>query len=164
MQLRFSATATRLESGAGEALTVAPSPAALANTCFRHDPPTGAELEHAIDVIEDALMAVKLQRAHGARLATIEPTLRQLPGLDVEGAVMSRDAIEALFQQLASIALGRPDPGAAVVARREVAAALLITRECMHHLGFESIQVGPASSTRHGRAVRPGTAGPRAPG
>jgi hypothetical protein len=147
MHLRFSSTATSLFSGDGGVITLGPSPAALVDACFRHDPPTAAELEHAIDVVEDAIMAANAPRSPGAGLTTLEPTLRRLPGLEVVGASLGRDAVEALFQQLASIALGMPNPGEAVVADREVAAALLITRECMHHLGFESIHMEPASSS-----------------
>ena len=56
------------------------------------------------------------------------------------GASLSREAVEVLFQQLASIALGRTSSGEAPVADREMAAALLVMRECMHHLGFEWIR------------------------
>jgi hypothetical protein len=100
----------------------------------------GAELAHAIDVVEDALMAAKWPPFYGSSLSLSEPLLRQLPGLDAPGANLSREAVEALFQQLAATALGRPDPSRAAIAHRELAAALLITRERMHHLGFESIR------------------------
>lgn len=146
MHLGFSRTLTTLSSDDGGVVTLGPSPAALAHACFGHDPPTAVELEHAIDVVEDALMAAKAARSLGAQLTTFEPTLRQLPGLEAVGATLSRDAVEALFQQLASIALGMPKTGGAVIADREVAAALLITRECMHHLGFGAVRVEPASS------------------
>lgn len=141
MHLGFSPTVTTLSSDGGSVVTLGPSPAALADTCFRHDRPTAVELERAIDVVEDALMAAKPLLSHGAGLTTSEPTLRRLPGLEAIGAALSRDAVEALFQQLASIALGMPNRGEVVVADRNVAAALLITRECMHHLGFESIRI-----------------------
>jgi hypothetical protein len=144
MHLGFGPAVTTLSSDDGSVVTLGPSAAALAHACFRHDPPTAVELERAIDVVEDALMAAKVPRMVGARLTTFEPTLRQLPGLETVGATLTRDGVEALFQRLASIALGMPDPGGAVLARREVAAALLMTRECMHHLGFESIRVEPS--------------------
>jgi hypothetical protein len=129
MHLRFSTTATTLSSNDGGVHTLGPSPALLADACFRHERPTASELEHAIDVVEDALMAAKFPCLAGAGLTTSEPTLRLLPGFETVGATLSRDDVEALFQQLASIALGMPNPGDAVVARREVAAALLSIRE-----------------------------------
>ncbi len=147
MHLEFCPTVTTLSSDDGAVVTVGPSPAALADASIRHQPPTAGELEHAIDIVEDALMAAKAVRSSGGVLMTFEATLRQFPGLDAVGATLSRDAVEALFQQLASVALGMPDPGGAVFVDREVADALLITREYMHHLGFESIRMERASSS-----------------
>jgi len=146
MHLAFDADVTTLATKDGGAVTLGPSPEALAVACFRHDPPTARELEHAIDIVEDALMAAKPARRSGAALTTLEPALRLLPGLHAIGSALSRDAIEELFQQLASIASGLPIPSAAVLAGHEVAAALLITRECMHHLDFKWVRVERASS------------------
>jgi hypothetical protein len=137
MHLAFNSDVTTLSTKDGGAVILGPSPAALAAACFQHEPPTARELEHAIDVVEDALMAAKLPRGGGDALTTFEPVLRTLPGLETPGSPVSRDAVEELFQQLASIASGSPSPIGTVVADREAAAALLITRECMHHLGFE---------------------------
>lgn len=146
MHLGFGPTVTTLSSDDGDVVTLGPSPAALADACFRHDRPTAVELERAIDVVEDALMSAKPPLARGAGLTTSEPTLRQLPGLGAVGATLSRDAIEALFQELASIALGMPDPHEPTVTGRDRAASLLILRECMHHLGFDSVRIVHASS------------------
>jgi hypothetical protein len=141
MHLTFGSDVTTLSTKDGSAVTLGPSPAALAATCFRHDPPIARELEHAIDIIEDALMAARPPRGSGAILTTLEPALRRLPGLEAIGSALSRDTVEELFQQLASIASGLPNPGATVVAVRDVAASLLIARECMHHLDFNWIRV-----------------------
>jgi hypothetical protein len=146
MHLAFGPEVTRLSTEDGGAVALGPSPAALAAACFGHDPPTARELEQAIDVVEDALMAARPPLADGHELTTLEPVLRQLPGLATWGSTLSRDAIEGMFQLLASMASGLPTPGAAVIASREVAAAVLITRECMHHLGFEIIRIGRATA------------------
>ena len=146
MHLRFSPTVTTLSADDGAVVELGPSPAALAETCFRHSPPAAVELERAIDIVEDALMAAKVPRSTGAGLTTSEPHLRRLPGLEVVGATLNRDAIEALFQQLATIALGMPAPQGSQLTDRETAAALLILRECMHHLDFASVRVVPAVS------------------
>jgi hypothetical protein len=90
-------------------------------------------------------MAAKPPRGDGAALTTLEPALRLLPGLETIGGALRREAVEELFQQLVSIASGSPSPIGAVVANREAAAALLITRECMHHLDFAWIRVERAS-------------------
>jgi phospholipase/carboxylesterase len=112
----------------------------LARDALRHDPPTPAELERAIDLVEDALMLSRL--AHGARgdLVTADPVLLALPGLDGQGASLTREGVESLFQSLASRALGMPASADESLHGPEVAAAIIILRECMHHLGFDRIR------------------------
>ena len=144
MHLSFGREVTTLSMEDGSAVTAGPSPAALADSCFRHDPPTPRELEHAIDIVEDALMAAMPPRGSGAPLTTAEPSLRLLPGFAEVDSALSRDAIEGMFQQLVSLASGSPGSNASVLADRAVAAALLITREYMHHLDFDSISVAHA--------------------
>lgn len=141
MHLAFRSDVTTLSTQDGGPVTLGPSPAALAAACFRHDRPTASELEHAIDIVEDALMAANPPRGGGATLTTLEPALRRLPGLEAIGSALSRDAVEVLFQQLALSASGLPNSSTVAAADREVAAALLITRECMHHLDFKWIRV-----------------------
>jgi exopolyphosphatase/pppGpp-phosphohydrolase len=108
---------------------------------FRHAPPTGAELERAIDAIEDALMARRLGHADRGTLATSSASLRSLPGLASNGAVLSLDQVESLFQRLADASSGPPTALGGLPADRETAAALLILRETMHHLGFDRVQM-----------------------
>jgi exopolyphosphatase/pppGpp-phosphohydrolase len=116
----------------------------LAEAIFRHDPPTPAELERAIDVVEDALMATRLPHEERGGLVTSAPVLRDLPGLGGEGARLSRDEVEALFQRLASASLGDPSAAAGLPTDGRHASALLILRECMHHLGHAFVQADPA--------------------
>jgi hypothetical protein len=111
------------------------SPASLASTLLHHDPPTPNELEHAIEVIEDALMATRLPAADRGEL-----TVRGAPATTPASA--SREEIETAFQSLAARALGMPPSNAS--AGREAAAALLILRECMQHLGFDRMQATSA--------------------
>jgi hypothetical protein len=100
--------------------------------------PTPAELERAIDVVEDALAGSRAQGSRG-ELVTADPVLLALPGLDGPGATLTRDDVESLFQRLASRALGMPASAAGPPHGRELAAAIIILRECMHHLGFEGV-------------------------
>ncbi len=116
----------------------------LADAVFRHDPPTPAEMEHAIDIVEDALMATRLSHTERGELKTSDPLLRSLPGLRDEGSRMTRDDIEALFQRLASASLGHPGASAEIPAGGQAAAALLILRECMHHLGYVAVRIAQA--------------------
>ena len=66
-----------------------------------------------------------------------------MPGLATQDASLTRDAVEALFQQLASRALGMPIAAAELPHGRDIAAALLILRECLHHLGFDRVDAVP---------------------
>ena len=75
---------------------------------MRDDPPTPAELEQAIDLVEDALTGLPIVPADGDWLVTADALLRRLPGFGSQDAGLAREAVEALFQQLASRALGMP--------------------------------------------------------
>lgn len=112
---------------------------------FRHAPPTGAEIEAAIDVIEDALMATGLGQARRGSLTSTSAELRSLPGLENAGTGLSLDEVESLFQRLAAAASGPRSVLGPLPADREAAAALLILRETMHHLDFDHIQVTGAT-------------------
>ncbi|WP_428422722.1 hypothetical protein [Methylibium sp.] len=114
-------------------------PRSLVDDVLRHAPPTPAELERAIDVIEDALTDSPLARSGRGNLLTADALLQALPGLETPGMRLTRDAVEALFQRLASRSLGMPVPTAALPAGRNVVAALVILRECMHRLGFDVV-------------------------
>jgi hypothetical protein len=148
----MTAPATRLGFGAGETtigfaagpVLLPLSPRSLAERRFRHDPPTPLELEQAIDEVEDALTATRLASAERGALVTADPHVRALPGLAVAGASLTRDGVEMLFQQLASVALGQPRALAGFATSGEAAATLLILRECMHHLGFDAVQAAAA--------------------
>lgn len=143
VKLRLEERATLLEFEDGRTFTLHVGPQGLADTVLQHDPPTPAELERAIDLAEDALTGVHIASADSDRLVTADSLLLALPGLGPQGGRLTRDAVELLFQRLASRALGTPVPAAELPDGRETAAALLILRECMHHLGFGSIDVGP---------------------
>ena len=115
--------------------------AALAEELFRHDPPTPHEIEQAIDRVEDALATSGLKHAVRGDLLTRDPQLHALLGLRTSGDRMTRDEVEPRFQRLASASLGHPGLRDGLPAG-PAAAALLILRECMHHLGYAGVQCG----------------------
>jgi hypothetical protein len=106
--------------------------------------PTSAELERASDVVEDALAGSRLAQGSRGELVTADPVLLALPGLDGPSASLTRDDVETLFQRLASRALGMPVAAAGSPHGRELAAAIVIVRECMYHLGFDRVRSNAA--------------------
>lgn len=136
--LRFDDERTTL----GPGLVVAVGARALAVAHFHRDPPSPSELEQGIDHVEDAIAAAGLTHQARGDLVTHEPLVLEALGLPVGAERVTRDEVEARFEGLARLALGRP---ARVewkdgVLSREAAAALLILRELMHHLGYEAVR------------------------
>lgn len=141
LQLQAQSTLLGFDDGRTVALPVRAQD--LAEAVLRSDPPTAIELERAIDLVEDALSRWHKTLPEGTVLVVADPRLHQLPGLDRPGSALGRDAVEALFQRLASRALGTPVAADELPHGRDIAAALLILRECMHHLGFERVIMQP---------------------
>ena len=83
-------------------------------------------------------MASRLTQSDRGELVTADALLLALPGMEAPGA-LTRDAVEALFQRLVSRSSGTPVAATRLPPQRDIAAALLILRECMHHLGFDRI-------------------------
>jgi exopolyphosphatase/pppGpp-phosphohydrolase len=116
-------------------------------TYFRHDPPTALEIEHAIEAVEDALEGIGPALPAGATLQSADPLIGRIARLAGAGAgparelVLGRDLVERSFDRLVAVSAGRPSTQDAIPTDPEFAAALLILRECMHHLHFESIAV-----------------------
>ena len=110
---------------------------------LRHDPPTPLELEHAIAVIEDAVMPLAKRLPRPSELVGAGPALEAIAvaaGKAGQGdARIALDEVERLFQQLAAVSEGRPVASGGVPSGAAFAASLLIVREFMHHLGFEAI-------------------------
>jgi len=141
VRLRLHAQLTALEFEGSRRITLPVGPRGLADAVLLHDPPTPAELERAIEVIEDALMASRLTQADRGELVTADALVLALPGMQAPGAGgLTRDAVEALFQRLASRSLGTPGTAPELRPQRDIAAALLILRECMQHLGFDRVR------------------------
>lgn len=111
----------------------------IAESLFRHDLPSPQELEQAIDKVEDALATVGLQQGARSSLTTRDPEVIALLELRNERMPLTREQVEVLFQRLASASLGYPGLHG-LPTSRVAAATLLVLRECMHHLGYESVQ------------------------
>ena len=140
-RMRFLERTTLLEFVDTATVTISVGMRGLAEDVLHHDPTTPAELERAIDLIEDALAMSRLPIVDRGSLLIECPPLRTVPGFDDHGFGLERGAIEALFQLLASRAHGTPIATAELPHGRNIAGALLILRECMHHLGFNHVGV-----------------------
>lgn len=113
---------------------------------FRHEPPTALEIEHAIEHTEDAVMPLWRQLPVGTQLHTDDASaqvLLELARARVPGQphALSLEDVEAVFNELASLAQGRPPSSSFLPAQAALAAYLVMLREVMHHLRFTSIHL-----------------------
>ena len=119
--------------------------ASLARQWMRHTPPTPLDIEHAIEVTEDVLMplAAKLARTEQLQLSGSGAALI-LQGLGVApDAVLnwSLEEVEGLFNRIAMVSQARPIGHEALPTAPEFYAAMVIVRECLHHLRFSEVVV-----------------------
>lgn len=112
---------------------------------FRHIPPTEAEMENAIMLVEDELSRIRHAVKHGATLVTTDTCIRDIAVIagipDQPHINLSRELVEQTFNRLAAIVQGRPASLDAIPIHATFCASLLILRECMHHLDFASIEI-----------------------
>ena len=109
----------------------------VGNGPFRSAPPTPLALENAIACVEDLVMPILKLLPAGAAFYASAPALIDL----LQAGALELEAIEDRFNTLAAYVQGRPVPGDAALVQPQAAAVLLILRETMHHLGFQSVQV-----------------------
>ncbi len=147
--LQIGAQQTLIASGTGSeteaTFTLALGSHKTAADLFLHQPPTPAELENAIMVVEDELFRVRALAGSASLLRSDDPALRQIALLagasDGAELTLSVDAVERLFDALAALVLGRPASSAGIPDDAAFAATMLILREFMHHLQFASIRI-----------------------
>lgn len=119
--------------------------ASLTRQWMRHTPPTPLDIEHAIEQTEDVVMplATKLVRTEQLLLRG-EGAALILQGVgDAQGTERrwSLDDVEDLFNRLAMVSQGRPSGQEALPSAPEFYAAMVILRECLHHLRFGEVVV-----------------------
>ena len=116
----------------------------LADACFQHHPASAAELEHAIQVVEDQLARARALTGDTLQLASSDPELQVLATVaGVTGTPLRLTAavVEQTFARLAALAEGIPATSAGIPTDHRFAASVLILRELMHHLHFAAITV-----------------------
>ena len=108
---------------------------------FSHIPPTDAEIEMAINDVEDKLMPLTAEFKTGShQLISSDPIVREIGAhANMESGELSIREMENVFSRFAAIVSGRPASMDTLPLSSEFAAGLLILREVMHHLDFKSI-------------------------
>lgn len=117
--------------------------ASLARQWMRHTPPTPLDIEYAIEQTEDVVMplASKLVRTNllqlrGSGAALI---LQGVGARSDETLRWSLEEVEDLFNRIAMVSQGRPMGHEALPTAPEFYAAMMILRECLHHLRFGEV-------------------------
>lgn len=116
---------------------------------FKHHPPTEAEMENVIMLVEDELFRIRHSIMKGSTLSTTDASVRdiaRMAGVPGQAGLtltltLTRDLVEQTFNRLAAIVQGRPASQDPIPTTAEFSATLLILREFMHHLDFASIEV-----------------------
>ena len=122
----------------------------LAAAWFKTTPPTPLALEQAIEVVEDVVMHLRAAIPRSTLFFSVDPALYDLAV--VAGATLARDgslgltldALEHCFNRLAYLAEGRPAAQDGLPTSGAFTAALLVLRECMHHLPFGHLTLLPS--------------------
>lgn len=142
--LRFEGGQTWLQLPAHPPVNLALGPAALAAAHWPQGRPTPLQIEQAIDAVEDAIEAADVHHAERGILCRMADAGAGA-GADGEGEgegegkglwpdlfgtrqTLTRDDVEAHFTRMAA---------QTHTLQGEHAAALLMLRELMHHLGFQ---------------------------
>jgi len=115
----------------------------LVRQCLSHEPPWPVELEHAIDLTEEAVMPLASQfaDAHGLVLQGVGATLiaNALQVSGVSQTVLTLDEVEELFNRLVAVSQGRPASQEKLPTDVRFFGAMLILREVMHHLRIAEV-------------------------
>lgn len=111
----IGARQTRVMVGAGTGpdatLELVLGAAVIAAQFFKCDPPAPHELENAIDAVEDEVMQLRTTIAARSVLVAAGVALHELgraAGATAEDETVTLEAVEQLFQRLASASLGNP--------------------------------------------------------
>ena len=100
-------------------------------------PPTALALESAIESIEEAVMPLAPAMPEHATLMLQDGNAPQGLRQALGGRSFDLEGVEAAFDRLTHLALGRPAALAGVPDDPDFALGLLIVREAMHHLRLQ---------------------------
>jgi hypothetical protein len=110
---------------------------------FKHNPPTEAEIDRAINVVEDEVIRAHEMTKDVKKLFTTDKVVKmvaEMSGVNKQIEMkLSKDEMERVFSRLAAVSLGRSASMEGIPEDSKFASTLLILREIMHHLGFDDI-------------------------
>lgn len=116
---------------------------ALVRQSLTHEPPRPIELEHAIELTEEAVMPLAAQFAGSAGLVLkglgASLIARGLESGGIAQTALALDEVESLFNRLVAVSQGRPASQETLPTDGRLFAALLMLREFMHHVHFAKV-------------------------
>jgi exopolyphosphatase/pppGpp-phosphohydrolase len=114
------------------------------NDFFKHNPPLPLEIENAIMEVEDEITRARTVALKQAPLYSVDERVQHMADIlgnaDASVRTLRIEQVEDLFNQLAARSQGRPATQVDIPDDLPVAVTLLILREFMHHLHFDTIQ------------------------
>jgi hypothetical protein len=129
----------------GEQAFGLPVGAAHPGVALRRHPPTAFELEAAIAAVEDVVMPLAHQLPPSTRLATDGAHARALQAWLQAGGEIAIEDVERAFDEMAAVALGRPQGHSGLPQDAAFDGWLLVLREFMHHCAFDRLAIEPAA-------------------
>ncbi|PXW97415.1 hypothetical protein C7444_10416 [Sphaerotilus hippei] len=135
--LTWRAGRLTLSEGDGRTTILPLGPEVLADRHWPQRPPSPLQLERAIDEVETAIEQSGLVHAPRDRLRLAGPWSELMPQRLRHDGDIRRDEIESEFSKLVSAAHRGPGEPVEATHQGVHAAALLMLRELMHHLGFQ---------------------------
>jgi hypothetical protein len=138
--LSFEADHTRLSVLAQGEVRLLVSPSLLARRHWPDRRPTSLLLELAIDDVEAAIDMAKIPHAERGLLLATASVTALVSLLSTSSSDVSRDLVEEAFSKLVAESHERGAKELAQTLNGEHAAALLILREILHHLGFHGVR------------------------
>jgi hypothetical protein len=116
----------------------------IAAQYFEHNIPTVAEVDYAINVIEDELMSNKSLISNNAMLICSDKILIDILTQNIElKNIFTRQEIEDLFSKYANVSMGEPLSRYNLDINPNNYATMLILREIMHHLNYKELNTPP---------------------
>jgi hypothetical protein len=123
----------------GSAHVIMPlGPDQLVETAFGQGRPHAAQLETAINLVEDALMATGLRAMPRGALVADARLLHLALGVIDAPVCLTLAQVERRYQDIAHAAQRLPSAPVLDLAPLPLA-VLILVRECMHHLGYSEL-------------------------